>query len=68
MKQQKLQNTVIVDLQTNNTTFGELNLPNETIDTCATILANLLLDYVKNGGSIEELTPSKVFGKGGHNE
>lgn len=66
MKQQR-QNTLIVDLDTNNTTFGELNLSNETIDTSATILANLLLDFVEKGNRLDELTPS-VFGKGGNDE
>ena len=67
MEQQR-QNTLIVDLDTNNTTFGELNLSNETIDTSATILANLLLDFIKKGNRLDELTPNSVFGKGGNDE
>ena len=62
------QNLVSVDLSTGQTLFGSIDISNEVIDASATILANLLLDYVRNGGSTTELTPSNVFGKGELNE
>lgn len=64
----KEQNYVKVNLTTNQTTQGELNIPDDKINASAKILANILLDYVRNGGSTTDLTPEKVFGKGGHNE
>ena len=57
------QNCAKVDLQTKQTEFGELNLPDEKLKASATILANILLDYMKSGGDINDLTPSKVFGQ-----
>ena len=54
-------NTVEVDLSTGQTEKGRLNLPKERLEASASILANLLLDFVKGGGSTEELTPEKVF-------
>ena len=47
----------------------ECELTQEQIEVSAKILANILLDYVNDGGSIAELTPEKLFGKrGGKNE
>ena len=57
------QNCVKVDLQTKQTTYGELNLPDEKLKASAKILANILLDYMKSGGDINDLTPSEVFGQ-----
>ena len=56
-------NTVEVDLLTGQTEKGRLNLPKERLEASASILANRLLDFVKCGGSTEELTPEKVFGR-----
>ena len=56
-------NTVSVNLITKETEKGRLNLPFNTIEACAEILANNLLDYAKSGGDMANLTPSKVFGK-----
>ena len=52
-----------MDLSTAQTEKGRLNLPKERLEASASILANLLLDFVKGGGSTEELTPEKVFGR-----
>ena len=57
------QNCAKVDLQTRHTEFGELNLPDKKIKASATILANILLDYMKSGGDMKDITPSKVFGQ-----
>ena len=43
----------------------ECELSQEQIKVSAKILANILLDYVINGGSVAELTPEKLFGKRG---
>ena len=43
--------------------YGELNLPDEKLKASATILANILLDYMKSGENTTDLTPSKVFGQ-----
>ncbi|MCH5158898.1 MAG: hypothetical protein J1F33_06855 [Clostridiales bacterium] len=64
----KGQNYVGVNLTTNQTTQGELNIPDDKLQASAKILANILLDYVRNGGSTNHLTLEKVFGKGGHDE
>lgn len=42
---------------------GRLNLPKERLEASAKILANILLDYAKNGGNTDDLTPDKVFGR-----
>ena len=50
-------------MQTRQTECGELNLPDEKIKASATILANILLDYMKSGGDMSNIMPSKVFGQ-----
>lgn len=52
-----------MDLSTGQTEKGRFNLPKERLEANASILANLLLDFVKGDGSTEELTPEKVFGR-----
>ena len=60
----KEQNYVRVNLTNNPATYGEISVPDRVIDKSATILANLLLDFVKNGGNTADITPSNVFGNG----
>lgn len=43
--------------------FFILNLPKERIQTSAKILADILLDYARNGGNMDDLTPESVFGR-----
>ena len=58
-----------MDLVTGTMEQTECELPQEQIEVSAKILANILLDYVNNGGSVTELMPEKLFGKrGGENE
>jgi hypothetical protein len=58
-----------VDLVTGTMAQTECELSQEQIEVSAKILANILLDYVNNGGSVAELIPEKLFGKrGGKNE
>jgi hypothetical protein len=42
------------------------DLSQEQINKSANILANVLIDYVKNGGSLKDLTPQHVFGRKGN--
>ncbi len=39
------------------------DLSQEQINKSANILANVLIDFVKNGGSLKDLTPKNVFGR-----
>ncbi|MDY3845834.1 MAG: hypothetical protein SOZ62_02840 [Eubacteriales bacterium] len=55
-------NIVEVNLLTRETEKGRLNLPKERLEASAKILANILLDYARNGGDMDDLTPDKVFG------
>ncbi|MCI8733029.1 MAG: hypothetical protein HFE29_01685 [Clostridia bacterium] len=58
-----------MDLVTGTMAQTECELSQEQIEVSAKILANILLDYVNNGGSVAELIPEKLFGKrGGKNE
>ena len=61
-------NFVSVDLTTGMTQQTDYDIIQEQIETSATILANILLDYVKQHGTTI-LSPERVFGKGEqHNE
>ncbi len=55
-----------MDLTTVETKQSDYEITQEQIETSAQILANILLDYVGNGGDI--LSPERVFGKGERNE
>ena len=58
-----------MDLATGTMEQTECELSQEQIEVSAKILANILLDYVNDGGSVAELAPEKLFGKrGGKNE
>lgn len=46
----------------------ECEISQEQIEISAKILANMLLDYVNNGGSIAELTLGKASKKGGEKD
>ena len=59
----KEDNCVEVNLITGETVFGRLNLPKDRIEASAKILANILLDYARKGGDMNDLTPEKVFGR-----
>ena len=52
-----------MDLSTGQTEKGRLNLLKERLEASAKILANILLDYARNGGDMDDLTPDKVFGR-----
>ena len=56
-------NKVEIDLSTNEVATSPLELDDETLTASASILANMLLDFVRSDGSYDNLTPNNVFRK-----
>ena len=56
-------NKVEIDLSNNEVATSPLELDDETLTTSASVLANMLLDFVRDNNSYENLTPKKVFRK-----
>ena len=56
-------NKVEIDLSTNEVAISPLELDDETLTTSASVLANMLLDFVRDNNSYENLTPKNVFRK-----
>ena len=65
MKRQELkyQNRVDIDLLTHEKQESPLELDDDTLNISATVLANMLLDFVRDKGSYDNLTPNNVFRK-----
>ena len=65
MKRQELkhQNRVDIDLLTHEKQESPLELDDDTLNISATVLANMLLDFVRDKGSYDSLTPNNVFRK-----
>ena len=65
MKRQELkyQNRVDIDLLTHEQQESPLELDDDTLNVSATVLANMLLDFVRDKGSYDSLTPKNVFRK-----
>lgn len=65
MKRQELkyQNRVDIDLLTHEKQESPLELDDDTLNVSATVLANILLDFVRDKGSYDSLTPKNVFRK-----
>ena len=65
MKRQELkyQNRVDIDLLTHDKQESPLELDDDTLNVSATVLANMLLDFVRDKGSYDSLTPNNVFRK-----
>lgn len=65
MKRQELkyQNRVDIDLLTHEKQESPLKLGDDTLNVSATVLANMLLDFVRDKGSYDSLTPKNVFRK-----
>ena len=65
MKRQELkyQNRVDIDLLTHEKQESPLELDDDTVNISATVLANMLLDFVRDKGSYDSLTPNNVFRK-----
>ena len=55
------QNSISFDFETKEEYQTKLNLNNQTITSCGEILARYLIDYIKKGGDIFNLTPEKVL-------
>ena len=56
-------NKVEIDLSTNEVAASPLELDDETLTASASVLANMLLDFVRDNGSYDNLTPKNVFKK-----
>lgn len=56
-------NKVEIDLSTNEVATSPLKLDDETLTASASVLANMLLDFVRDNGSYDNLTPNNVFRK-----
>ena len=56
-------NKVEIDLSTNEVATSPLELDDETLTASASVLANMLLDFVRDNGSYDNLTPKNVFRK-----
>ena len=56
-------NKVEIDLSTNKVATSPLELDDETLTASASVLANMLLDFVRDNNSYENLTPKNVFRK-----
>lgn len=52
-----------IDLSTNEVATSLLELDDETLTASASVLANMLLDFVRDNNSYENLTPKNVFRK-----
>ena len=65
MKRQELkyQNRVDIDLSTHEKQESPLELDDDTLNVSATVLANMLLDFVRTYGSYDTLTPKNVYRK-----
>ena len=56
-------NKVEIDVSTNEVATSPLELDDETLTSSASVLANMLLDFVRDNGSYDNLTPNNVFRK-----
>lgn len=56
-------NKVEINLSTNEVATSPLELDDETLTLSASVLANMLLDFVRDNGSYDNLTPNNVFRK-----
>ena len=52
-----------INLITNKERKGQANFYTSVIENCGTTLANRLIDYMKKGGDINNLTPDNLFKK-----
>ena len=56
-------NKVEINLSTNEVATSPLELDDETLIASASVLANMLLDFVRDNGSYDNLTAQNVFRK-----
>ena len=50
-----------INLITNKERKGQSNFFPSVIENCGTTLANRLIDYIKKGGDISNLTPNNFY-------
>ena len=65
MKRQETnhQNRVEIDLLTHQKNESPLFLDDKTLDVSASVLANIMLDFIRANDSNAKLTPKSVFKK-----
>ena len=56
-------NKVEIDLSTNEVATSPLELDDKTLSASASVLAKMMLDFVRDNGSYDNLTPKNVFRK-----
>ena len=56
-------NKLEIDLSTNEVASSPLELDDETLTASASVLANMLLYFVRDNGSYDSLTAKNVFRK-----
>ena len=56
-------NKVKIDLSTNEVVTSPLELDDETLTASSSVLANMLLDFVRVDSSYDNLIPKNVFKK-----
>ena len=56
-------NKVEINLSTNEVATSPLELDDKTLTASASVLANMLLDFVRDNNSYDNLTPMNVFRK-----
>ena len=56
-------NKVEINLSTNEVATSPLELDDGTLTASASVLANMLLDFVRDNNTYENLTPKNVFRK-----
>ena len=56
-------NKVEIDLSTNEVATSPLELDDETLTASASVLAKMMLDYVRDSDSYDNLIPKNVFRK-----
>ena len=56
-------NKVEIDLSTNEVATSPLELDDATLSASASVLAKMMLDFVRDNGSYDNLTPKNVFRK-----
>ena len=62
MKRQET-NQIEIDLPTSKTVRLPFEENSHLVTNAAGILTNKLLDYVRVGGNVKNLTPDKIFGR-----
>ena len=56
-------NKVEINLSTNEVATSPLELDDKTLSTSASVLAKMMLDFVRDNNSYDNLTPKNVFRK-----